>query len=239
MKFWKSRTQSQILFGIMAFLLTAGIFTWLYLSEFSVSLKDDVRLGKAVNDYFFTADVPAEILSQTPLKDHVFLLFRAGDGIGTATLEKGFLGNYRFLEAKYTINPLYSCNYADYKNPGPEYIVITGSYTLEGVDSFAVYPMGKRYLGPNFQGKAQEGPFLKIYHTDGFVKSGVFEDIVYFDESGQEIPRKTLVDALPSQDNIVRAGTVSSAEADIVYYLFALVWLLGGFVIYRCLIMKE
>lgn len=225
----ENRNKIQKYLAFFAALITLICMYWFYSLEFNISTNDDEVLSAAIDEYFFTDTVEANILTRENIGRELFVFFQR-DGYmghhGIAVLERGIFGKYRFLNAGLSDFSLYWCDYADTQRLGKEYLLICGLYDLPNVASYAVFSYDNTEQEPLFQSSAEEAPFLRIVKTNGKSIYSPFTVVHYYDELGNEMDRSELRDSVPVAEEGSTPG-VGSAELGLVYYILGVIFLLG------------
>ncbi|KXL52119.1 hypothetical protein CLNEO_24680 [Anaerotignum neopropionicum] len=227
--FFKNRNKKQKYLAFFAAMITLICMYLFYGLEFSISTKDDEILSVAIDEYFFTETVEANILARENIGRELFVFFQRDGYVGhygIAVLERGIFGKYRFLNAGLNDFSLYWCNYADGQRLGKEYLVICGLYDLPNVTSYAVFSYDNTEQEPLFQNSAEKAPFLRIVKTNGENIYSPFTAVHYYDDLGAELDKGELLDSVPVAVE-GKTPSVGSAELGLVYFILGVIFLLG------------
>lgn len=197
----------------------------LYNMEFNVDVTNENSLEVAIDEYFFTENVDANIVHREKVGKHLVILFeRVGYAghYGIANLEAGIFGKYRFINANLSDWPLYDYTF----NRDKSHLMLYGINDLLKVATYAVYPSNNIFQEPIFQGERENTPFLRVIQLESPEKYVGVQFVHYYDENGVEIDFNELWRESPEPDEGNTPG-VGSAELGIVYVLIAIVFVLG------------
>lgn len=229
MNFLKKLRRKQLIGAVLSLAVSLFCMVGLYNLEFSVDVTNTVSLEAAIDEYFFTEDVNAKILNSQRVGNELIVFFnREGYSghTGTATLERGILGKYRFLRAGLSDWPLYSYSFADASGFGKRYLQVCGLYDLPGVASYAIYSAENPTLPPIYEGKAEKAPFMQVIPLETEGQYGGIQWMHYYDADGNELDFHQLLEEVPEPAEGTTPG-VGSAELGLIYFYLAIVALLG------------
>lgn len=227
LNFLKKLKRKQIIGAILSVVLTLFCMYGLYGLEFSIDVTDTATFEAAIDEYFFTESVDADIVESRKVGNRLIVFFeREGYNgyYGTAVLEAGFFGKYRFISANLATWPLY--NLATMDSGGKHYLILVGVYEPTGVAEYAVYPSNDTSQPPIYRGAVEKAPFLRVIETEESEHYSAFEGVHYYDADGNEIDRNKLWDEAPEAAEGTTPG-VGSAELSLVYVYIIIVLLLG------------
>lgn len=223
---FKKRIYMRIIGAVSLFVITLLCMYALYSKEFSVDATDTTSLEAAIDEYFFTENVDAEIIKSQREGNLLFVFFeREGyqGHYGIATLEAGLFGKCRFRDSSLDDWPLYNFSF-----PSPEnYLLLYGINDLQRVATYAVYPDNNTSAQPIYQGQVEKAPFLRIIKLQN-PESYPWKDFVhYYDANGDEIDIDTLLKESPQPVEGNGATTVGSVEFFWIYVCLSIVFILG------------
>lgn len=228
MKFLRSRSRRQLLRAGGALLVTLGAMLLLYCGEFTVSLDDKAGMEAAIDAYFFTLSVDANILEidRAGNTDVIFFERQGYPGHhGTAYLERGLFGRGRFTSASLGNWPLYGCRV---KTIGDKnFLIVSGLYDLPAdVQSWAVYPGTS--IVPLWQDGTQDAPFQEVIELEDAAAYTWLDatDVHYYGADGQELNAQEIAASLP-QAVSGNCPSVGTAELGVIYMLLALTAIIG------------
>ncbi|MDY0236578.1 MAG: hypothetical protein RBR71_11135 [Gudongella sp.] len=210
-----------ILSAIIAILCMFG----LYNMEFTVDVTNENSLEVAIDEYFFTENVDANILYSEKVGKYLVVFFEREGFLGhygIANLEAGIFGKYRFINANLSDWPLYEYTF----NREKSHLILYGINDLQGVATYAVYPSNNTSKEPIFQGQGENTPFLRVIKLEGPENYVGVQFVHYYDENGAEIDFKELWSEAPEPD-IGSTPSVGSAELGMVYAFIGIVLVLG------------
>ena len=225
---FKKLRRKQIFGALLSAALTLFCLVGLYNMEFCVDASNTVSLEAAIGEYFFTENVEANLIESCKVGGKLLVFFeREGYSghYGTALLERGVLGNYRFIRAGLSDWPLY--DYSAIDEGGKHYLIFSGVNELEGVRQYAVYPSDNPSAPPLFRGEAEAAPFLTVVETPQKESAVGAHFVHYYDAEGNELDQKTLRSETPEPAE-GRTPGVGSAELGMIYVYLAIVLLLGA-----------
>ncbi|MBK5261353.1 MAG: helix-turn-helix transcriptional regulator [Peptostreptococcaceae bacterium] len=222
--------------AVLALILTVVCMVALYNYEFNVIVDSTTDLEQAINEYHFNNEMSANILERKAIGNKLYVLYGQNNHLGAsglACLEKGILGNYRFIRCENTDYLLISVRQETIGKKS--YAITFCANELPGVDSYEVY--GINYANEN-QNLAIDGSGL-IYSAK-YIGSPFLE----FTEIGREIaisPLSTKLykgktevswNQLEAQMNrVVDEGAVTSsygtAELGLFYAFEIIIFILG------------
>lgn len=229
--FFKSLHRKQIIGAVLSAVITLLCMYALYNGEFAVDVSSTVTLEAAIDRYFFNDEVDADILESRIVGDRllVFFLREGYEGhYGTAVLEPGIFGKYRFLNADLYTSGLYVNR--TLRTAGKDYLLICGINDLPGVAAYGVYSGLSPDAEPVYQGTVESAPFLRVAEFENADSLGIGL-IRYFDADGNEISENALEEAVPDAAQ-GSAGGVGTAETGLIYG-FLLIVLVFGLVMIR------
>lgn len=227
LNFLKKLKRKQIISAVLSVILTLFCMYGLYSMEFSVDVTDTAAFEAAIDEYFFTESVDADIIESHKVGNRLIVFFeREGYSghYGTAILEPGFFGKYRFTSANLSTWSLYNLTTMD--SGGKHYLILFGIYEPAGAAEYAVYPSDDTSQPPIYRGTAEKAPFFRVIETEESGHYSVFEAVHYYDADGNEIDRNNLWDEAPEAAEGTAPG-VGSAELFLVYVYMIIALLLG------------
>ncbi len=229
MNFLKKLRRKQIIGAVISAAAALLCMYWLYSMEFSVDVTNTVTLEAAIDEYFFTEDVDADILeSQSVGKNLVVFFDRTGYNghFGTAILERGIFGKYRFISAGLRNSKLYCYSFVDSSRLGKTCMLLYGINSLPEVASYAVYPSDDTSQQPIYQGNAEAAPFMKIIQTKAPENYVGNQFVHYYDAEGNELDPSALRQTVPDPAE-GRCPGVGSAELNLIYFYLAVLLVVG------------
>lgn len=225
LKFLKKLKHKQIIGAILSAVIALLCMYGLYTMEFSVDVTNTISLEAAIDEYFFTENVDANIIESQRVGSRLIVFFEREGYVGhygIATLEAGLLGKYRFLNAHLDDWPLYDYTFSSGKN----HLLLYGINDLQGVATYAIYPSNDTSAQPIYQGEVEQAPFLRVIKLESPENYVGKQFIHYYDANGNEIDFNTLWEEAP-QPTDGRTPGVGSAELGLIYVYLVIVLLLG------------
>ncbi|MGE4352961.1 MAG: zf-HC2 domain-containing protein [Oscillospiraceae bacterium] len=225
--FFKKLRHKQIIGALLSAVITLLCLYGLYNMAFSVDVTNTATLEAAIDEYFFTENVDADIIESNRIGNQLLVFFeRKGytGNYGLAYLEPGILGKYRFRSASLSDWPLY--DYTAKSSGGKNYLIFCGVNDLPGVASYAVYPKDDTSAQPIYHGDLEAAPFLRVIETGENEPYLGVQFVHYYDENGNEVNFNQLWHEAPEPAEGATPG-VGTAEAGLIYIYMGIVLLLG------------
>jgi len=224
-KFLKKLKHKQRIGAILSAVIALLCMYGLYNMEFSVDVTNSISLEAAIDEYFFTENVDANIIESQRVGSRLVVFFEREGYVGhygITTLEAGLLGKYRFLNAGLDDWSLYDYTLSSVKN----HLLLYGINNLPGVATYAVYPSNDTSAQPIYQGEVEQAPFLRVIKLESPENYVGKQFIHYYDANGSEIDFNTLWKEAPQPAEGKTPG-VGSAELGVIYVYLVIVLLLG------------
>ncbi|MBK5242619.1 zf-HC2 domain-containing protein [Clostridium sp.] len=225
LKFLKKLKHKQIIGAVLSAVIALLCMYGLYIMEFSVDVTNTISLEAAIDEYFFTENVDANVIESQRVGSRLIVFFEREGYVGhygIATLEAGLLGKYRFLNAHLDDWPLYEYTFSS----GKSHLLLYGINDLQGVATYAIYPSNDTSVQPIYQGEVEQAPFLRVIKLASPENYVGKQFIHYYDANGNEIDFNTLWEEAP-QPTEGRTPGVGSAELGLIYVYLVIVLLLG------------
>lgn len=223
----KKLRRKQIIGAIFSAVITLFCLYGIYSMEFRIDVSSTASLEEAIDEYFFTMDVDANIIESQKVGNRLLVFFeREGyDGhYGLAYLEPGIFGKYRFRNASLTDWPFYGYNVRSFS--GKHYLILFGINDLPDVSTYAVFSGDDSSASSVYEGEAEKAPFLRILETDEAEEYAGIKYFHYYDSDGKELGIHEIYDEVsaPAQGEL---GSVGTAETELVYVFMGIVLVLG------------
>ena len=229
--------KKQIVGAAAAIFLTFAAVLALYSQEFDIAVSEKAVLEERIKDYNFTTENEVTVVECQEAGKYLYVLYeqkeREGTG-GLATLEKGILGNYRFLRCNNFIWPLYNVKTETIGRRN--YLLVYGLNDLPEVEIYQVYDNFEKQGEPVYTGTVGEAPFLELIEMGEQIQthSGC---IRYLTADGGEITERELEERLSATGG-GSSSSVGTAETGLLYAYVGIVLLLG-IVVTRFFLMTE
>ena len=225
LKFLKKLKHKQIIGAVLSAVIALLCMYGLYNMEFSVDVTNTISLEAGIDEYFFTENVDANIIESQRIGNNLIVFFEREGYVGhygTATLEAGLFGKYRFLNANLADWPLYNHTFSREKS----HLLLYGINDLQGVATYAVYPANDTSAQPIYQGEVEQAPFLRVIKLESPENFVGMQFVHYYDANGNEIDFHTLWEEAP-QPSEGRTPGVGSAELGTIYVFLVIVLIMG------------
>lgn len=215
-----------VLAALISGIITLICMIALYNYEFSINITTTTDLESAINEYYFSDEVDADILERQAIGNRLIVLYAQNEHPtcgGLAQLEKGIFGKYRMISASNFTWPLYHTKIITVGRK--RYLLVCSVNELSDVASYEIDVIKTNGETQTYNGAGQTGSFIHITEIEDGASTAPWASR-YFDSDGHEISQESLLAGLEEDTSWVSSG-VGSAELWLIYVLEFLIFVLG------------